>query len=116
VGLLTGSIGGAVDVQLYPEVVGTDGAGNPTRRAGTTPTTVRMLLQPVSSTETAGSDRSAATVYRGIATAFPAGAWARVRALGRDWDLLGEPTRRADSGRTSHVTVLLAARTAEPLQ
>jgi hypothetical protein len=103
-------------VDLYPEIVSTDGAGNPTRRVGTSPTTVRMLLQPVSSSEVGGSDRAATTVYRGICTSFPAGAWARVHALGRDWDLLGEPTRRTDSGRTSHVTVLLQARTAEPLQ
>lgn len=110
---LLGSAGASV--QLYPAVAGTDGAGNPMRRPGPTPVTVRAVLQPVSADVQPGTDQVAGATYRLLARHLPAGAWSHLVWAGRTWDLLGEPERRTDSGMTTHVTVLIRARTAEPV-
>lgn len=102
-------------IALYPEVEATDDLGNVIRVPSDTPVMVGGRCQPVSSEESAAAGQSVATVYRFITRAFLAGAFARATWRDRDWDVLGEPMRHNGSEATRHVTVLLRARTAEPI-
>lgn len=107
--------GGPDRVDLYPEVESTDDDGNPVRiPAGTPSQSIYTRLHPLSSQEAA--DRAVTvTAYWFSTRDFPAGAWARVVARGRDWDVLGEPGRPAGSTRTSHSRVIIVARSPEPI-
>lgn len=107
--------GGPERVDLYPEVDGTDDDDNPVRLPAQTPSTsIYTRLHPLSSTEAA--DRSITTTAYVFSTRdFPAGAWAKVVARGREWDVLGEPGRPASSERTKHARVIIVARGPETL-
>jgi hypothetical protein len=98
-------------ITLYPEADTTDDDGNPVRAADlNNPTTVVGRLVPAGTSEDDTDGQAVTTSYRFLCRSFPAGAWARVEAFGREWDVSGEPVRRAGSPATVHVTVLLRAR------
>lgn len=107
--------GGTEVVELYAEIATTDDDGNPVRRPASAPTASLVTrLHPLTAAETA--DRGiVATSYTFTTRAFPAGAWALVRARGRMWDIVGEPERSAGSPMTANVRVVLAARSSEVL-
>lgn len=107
--------GGTEQVDLYPEVDGIDDDGNPVRVPAATPSkSIYTRLHPLSSSEAA--DRSITTTAYTFSTRnFPAGAWAKVVARGRDWDVVGEPGRPAGSTRTAHARVIIVARGPEPI-
>jgi hypothetical protein len=102
-------------VLLYPEVAGTDADGNPVRVPSAIPRRLYGRVQPVKASEAADLTQGFTTTYRLICRSFPAGAWARISWAGRDFDVLGEPQRYGGSAITAHDTVLLAARSPEPL-
>lgn len=106
---------GPDEVLVYVEVDGTDDDGNPVKVPAATPMKVRGDLQPSTAEEATALGQSLTTLYRFIARDFPGGAFARVSARGRDWDVIGEPKRRNSSDATRHVTVWLSARTPEVL-
>ncbi|OLT27792.1 hypothetical protein BJF83_17320 [Nocardiopsis sp. CNR-923] len=101
---------GPEEVDVYPQVDGTDPDGNPVRGPSDTPTKVYARVQPVTSTDVIAAGQQTTTRYRMITRDAPVGAWARVVWDGRDWDVEGEPLWRNGSSRTRHVTAILRAR------
>ncbi|MBO0830326.1 MAG: hypothetical protein J2P24_21335 [Streptosporangiales bacterium] len=100
---------------VYPETVTTDADGNTIRVPATDPVRIMCRIQPLTSTEAAVTGQDTATTYRLIARDAPLGAWSRVVARGRDWDVQGEPLWSRGSPRTRHVTAILRARDTAPL-
>lgn len=100
-------------VLLTPEIAGTDTLGNPARIPDPDPDhriTVYGRLQESSSSEAPTDTAPVATFATFICRRFPAGAWARIHANGRDWDVQGEVIRSNGSSFTAHDTVTLRAR------
>ena len=103
-------------VTLYPDVVATDGDGNPgQRRPGTVSQPISGRWEYVSATEdtTDGQEVNTRADFR--CRSFPAGFAGRVTYDGRDWDVLGEPTVSGLSPLTRHLKVRLVARTDRPI-
>lgn len=101
-------------VTLYPDRAGTDGDGNPVRQPDRTrPTTVRGRMSPAGSSEDNADGQATTTTYRLVCRGFPAGAWALAAWGGREWDVVGEPTRRDASPATARDVITLRARTPE---
>lgn len=105
--------GGPEVLQVWPERTIRDARGNYVRQPVKTGPgiAVRGRMQPASSEETATDGQLVSTLWAFIGRVFPAGPWAAVTWDGRDWDVVGEPAvHRGASPRTSHVSVLLRAR------
>jgi hypothetical protein len=101
-------------VTLYPDSETTDGDGNPVRQPDRTQaTTVRGRMSPAGSSEDNTDGQATATTYRLVCRDFPAGAWALAEWGEREWDVVGEPTRRSASPATARTVVTLRARTPE---
>lgn len=99
---------------VYPQVTTTDDDGNVITVPSDTPVTIICRIQPLTSAEAAVTGQMTTTTYRLIARDAPLGAWAKVTARGRDWDLQGEPQWSRGSRRTRHVSAILQARGGEP--
>lgn len=103
-------------VILMPEIEATDDNDNPVRIPDPNEDhwiTVYGHVQPASSTEDVRDGQRVGTFQRLICRSFPAGAFARARWDGRDWDIDGEPLPHNGSDTTKHYTVTLKARTAK---
>lgn len=98
-------------VEVYPEVDSVDDYGNPIKVASPTPVPVYGRVQPSTSTESFELGQVEAETVRFLSRTFPAGAFAKARHDGRDWDVVGSPRRHRGSPRTAHATTYLRART-----
>lgn len=97
-------------ITVYPSVWSADEDGNHAWRPSGTGIVVRARVQPISSTEQAGTGQQVVTLVRVIARNVPAGPWDHVDYDGRTWDVLGEPDHRGDSLATAHTTLTMQAR------
>ncbi len=101
-------------VQVFADVAGQDSDGNPVQTPAAAPTWGAWVrLHPLSATEAAELGYTVGTTYWFRTRDFPAGAFAKVRARGRDWDVVGEPERAYGSDQTAHVKVTIKARALE---
>lgn len=101
-------------VYVYPETLGTDGYGTPTRIASNIGLAVTGKMEPVSTDEAVLLGQQAGSVMRFLTRqVFPGQSWARVEWAGRDWDVQGEPVRRNYSPLTTYTAVLLRSREAK---
>lgn len=106
-------------ITVYPEIETTDSIGNPGHRSPDMANGVDVygVLQPVQSTESNRNGQEVRTQKRFICREFPAGAFGCAAVEGNGlWDIVGEPARRTTSSVTRHVTVILQARAASPIQ
>jgi hypothetical protein len=108
-------VDGPDELDVYPEILGTDSDGNRVRKPGATPVTVRGRMSPLSAAEAQAEGQGVTTTYKFLCREFPAGAWARVAWGGRDWDVQGEPQWVALSRATAHWRVVLRARAPKAL-
>jgi hypothetical protein len=104
-------------VILIPEIAAEDSQGNPGMRVpDPNPAHHKKItgrVQSSSSTEPTVDGQRVLTFHRLLCREFPAGAWARVKWNGREFDVDGEPIRHDDSDTTAHDTVALRARVPE---
>lgn len=99
---------------LYPEVLDTDGDGNPVRVPDLdNPVQVTGRMQPASAVEDGSSGQTVGTVYRFLCRSFPAGTFAAAAWGGRRWEIAAPPTRRPYGARVGHDTVTLTTREPE---
>jgi len=97
-------------VTLFPDVDGVDGDGNAVRRPGSASQEVVGRWQYLLSTEDTSDGQAVTSQATFLCRSFPAGFAGRVTYDGRDWDVLGEPTKSGLSPLTTHWTVRLRAR------
>ncbi|WP_405944753.1 hypothetical protein [Streptomyces sp. NBC_00932] len=74
------------------------------------PIELRARVQPSSSSAEDADGYQDATTYRVLGRAFPAGPWARVHWQGRDWTVVGEPSRYTGSSRVTHDVAVIRRR------
>lgn len=89
---------------IYPEVEGTDYAGNPARVPDFDHGIERMVrIKTPDTTEAAVEGQHVQAVARVMSRQpLPAGAFSVVRARGRLWDVTGEVARRTRTSATAH--------------
>lgn len=97
-------------VTLYPDVEAADGDGNAVRRPGTVSVECVGRWQYLVPSEDTSDGQQVRTTATFLTRSFPAGFAGRVTFDGRDWDVIGEPTRSGLSPLTTHWTVRLSAR------
>lgn len=66
------------------------------------PVTRMCRVQPAGSSASDSDGYQDATTYRVLGRDFPAGPWARVHWRGRDFTVIGEPSRYVGSSRVQH--------------
>lgn len=103
-------------VEVYADVIGTDGDGNPgQRRPGSVAALIVGRWQYLQSAEDVSDGQQVITRADFLCRSFPAGFAGRVTYDGRDWDVLGEPTTSGLSALTRHTKVRLQARSDRPI-
>jgi hypothetical protein len=103
-------------VLAYPDEIGVDDDDNPgQRRPGTESIAVVGRWQYAVPVEDTSEGQRVITRATFIARTWPTGFAGRVEYDGRDWDVIGEPTRSGLSPATRHTTVRLRARSAREI-
>lgn len=107
--------GGPDRVEFFPEVATVDEYGSETWGLSDTPIVLDVELQRVSSEEAEalqGGGGPVRTLFRfNTSRALPASPNSVVKARGRTWEVMGEPTIQGRSARTRHTRVLMRALT-----
>jgi hypothetical protein len=110
-------LGSGQTVLAFPDVIGADADGNPgQRRPGTESVPVVGRWQYEAPAEDTSEGQQVITRAKFLARNWPTGFAGRVTYDGREWDVIGEPTRSGLSPATRHTVVRLVARSARPIQ
>lgn len=106
-------------VDIYPTVESHDALGNPRHDPANTPVSVYVTLHPaptssfvdLSAGATTWGQRKEEKMQFVTLEPLPLGAWSKIVARGREWDVVDQPERGPYTGV---VRVLMKARTSAP--